>query len=434
VHKGVPGASELAHFSTFFQEPEVFQTLQELIFPHIAANLPPGEPWRIWVTGCSSGEELYSVAIALLEYLTETETKMGIQVFGTDPNEFNIQTARKGVYTDSSTKSLSRDRLRRFFEKVEGGYRVAKPLRDICVFGRHDLSEDVPFSRMDLVSCRNTLANFAPALQKKVLDSLSYALKPTGFLILDQSDTVGASGLLSPLTHGKVKVYSKAKAEVDLRASERNLRRLSARLLSAAEAEGKKIARELHDSVGPSLASINLRVSEVANSLSSQPDLAIKLEDIGREISGVAKTLHDLSRQLHPAVLSQLGLQAALESECAAFSKLHGIEVEFSAQNVPESLPERVALCLYRVAQESLRNIRQHALTKKATVKLEKIEGEIVMVIEDFGRGFDPHRVREGGLGLVSMEERVRLVDGSVWVNPKPGDGTKVEVHVPLRL
>ena len=372
--------------------------------------------------------------MALLEYLSETESQMGIKNFGTDPSELNIQKARKGVYTESSTKRLSRDRLRRFFEKAEGGYRVAKPIRDVCVFGRHELSEDIPFSRMDLVSCRNTLANLAPAVQRKVLDSLSYALKPTGFLLLGQSDAVSALDILKPLTRGKVRIYSKAKAELDLLASERNLRRLSARLLRAAEAEGKKIARELHDSVGPSLASINLRVSEVANSLSSQPDLAIKLEDIGREISGVAKTLHDLSRQLHPAVLSQLGLQAALESECAAFSKLHGIEVEFSAQNVPESLPERVALCLYRVAQESLRNIRQHALTKKATVKLEKIEGEIVMVIEDFGRGFDPHRVREGGLGLVSMEERVRLVDGSVWVNPKPGDGTKVEVHVPLRL
>ncbi|MEJ2008408.1 MAG: PAS domain S-box protein, partial [Acidobacteriota bacterium] len=217
------------------------------------------------------------------------------------------------------------------------------------------------------------------------------------------------------------------------KAAEENIHQLLARLVNTSEDARKRIARELHDSFGSGLAGLNLRISEMEGQLSSRPGLANKLKEIRNELSKFAKAAHDLSQQLHPSVLSQLGLKSALEAECAGYSKKHGVTVDFSAENISEQLPDPIALCLYRVAQESLENVRRHAQTKKVSVKLARKGNEIVMVIRDFGKGFDLKAVRtRGGLGLVSMEERVRLVDGSLSVTSKPGEGTRVEVHIPL--
>ena len=217
------------------------------------------------------------------------------------------------------------------------------------------------------------------------------------------------------------------------KAAEEKIRQLLARLVTAREDEGKRIARELHDTLGPRLALLNLKVSEVAGQLSSQPDLAKELEAIRNEISNASKVTHDLSHELHPAALSQLGLAATLEAECATFSKLCETAISFSGESVPASLPDTVALCLYRVALASLENIRRHAQARTASVRLVGSDDGMKMVIQDFGRGFDPHEARRGhGLGLVSMEERVRLVNGKLSVNSKPGEGTRVEVQIPV--
>ena len=217
------------------------------------------------------------------------------------------------------------------------------------------------------------------------------------------------------------------------KAAEEKIHQLLARLTTAREDEGKRIARELHDTLGPRLALLNLKVSEVAGMVSSNPNLVKELEVIRNEISSAAKVAHDLSHELHPAALSQLGLAAALEAECANFSKLCGTAINFSRESVPASLPDAVALCLYRVALTSLENIRQHAQAKTASIKLAAKGTEMGMVIQDFGRGFDLHAAQRGcGLGLVSMEERVRLVNGKLSVNSKPGEGTRVEVRIPV--
>jgi signal transduction histidine kinase len=417
-----------------FGEPQVYQTLQRMIFPRIMASLEPAEPVRIWVPGCSSGEEVYSIAIALHEYLGETAMENRVRIFGTDTSSSNLGKARAAIYSETSTQGLSPERLRRFFVKVYRGYQVAKPIRAMCVFGHHDLTRNHPFSRMDLISCRSLPVHLSPALQRRLLDSFYFALKPTGFLILGQPECLSLEGILYSLTNCERHVYSKVKTEADLAVNQQELRRLSARLMAAAEEERKGIARELHDSLGPHLASLNLKVAEVKGLLSRRPELVGKLGAIGQEISQLAKAIHDLSHLLHPAAVSQLGLAAALEAECAAFSRLHGITVNFSAERVPQSLPDEVALCLYRVAQEGLQNIRKHARARTASVRLAGRSQEIAMVIQDFGRGFDLHAARRGdGLGLVSMEERVRLARGSLSVTSKPGVGTRIEVRIPIK-
>jgi PAS domain S-box-containing protein len=215
---------------------------------------------------------------------------------------------------------------------------------------------------------------------------------------------------------------------------EEKLRALTGQLISAQETESRRLARELHDSFGQRLAVLNMKLSETEAVVSSQPDLAVeRLRQMGTELGIVAKDIHQLSRQLHPAVLVQLGLETALENECAAHSQRHDCAVEFSAENIPEHLADEVALCFFRVAQECLQNVSKHAQARAASVTLRGRDHEIVMVIQDRGKGFDVSAIRKGGgLGLTSMEERIRLVNGIFSVSSKPGEGTQVEVRIPL--
>jgi signal transduction histidine kinase len=201
------------------------------------------------------------------------------------------------------------------------------------------------------------------------------------------------------------------------------------------EEEYKHLSRELHDVFSQRLTILGMHVSELEQKFSAAGLGAGEgFGQIGTQISALASDLHGISRRLHPAILDDLGLAVALKNECLALSREHGIKVEFHAESVPLSLSSDVALCLYRVAQESLNNIQKHAATGKARVTLAGDPGEIVLSIEDFGKGFQPEEVRgKGGLGLVSMEERVRLLDGELSIQSKPGDGARVLVRVALK-
>jgi two-component system CheB/CheR fusion protein len=199
----------LIHVTSFFRDPDVYQFLKSGIFPRIAASLAPGDSIRIWVPGCSSGEEVYSIAIVLNEFLGDSAGQTRIQIFGTDISDSDIQKARAAKYSESATAEISPEQLRRFFVKIDGGYQVAKSIRDLCVFSRHDVTKDPPFSRLDLISCRNVLIYFAPVLQKKVLNYFHYALKPTGFLVLGKSESASAAGDQFTLQDRKANVYSK---------------------------------------------------------------------------------------------------------------------------------------------------------------------------------------------------------------------------------
>jgi len=203
----------LIHVTTFFREPETFQELKENILPNLLSARPPGEPMRVWIPGCSTGEEVYSIAIVLLEHLGDGAAGVPIQIFGTDISEAAIERARAGTYSESSLADVSRNRLRRFFVKVNGGYQITKSLREMCIFARQDLAKDPPFSRMDLISCQNVLIYMGPALHKKLMGIFHYALKPTGFLILGKSESIsGFSDLFMPVGR-KQKVYSKKPAD-----------------------------------------------------------------------------------------------------------------------------------------------------------------------------------------------------------------------------
>jgi two-component system CheB/CheR fusion protein len=177
--------------SAFFREPAVFEELKRLVFPALIEHRAPEDPIRIWVPGCASGEEAYSIAICLTEFFDEAKVQFPIEIFATDLSETAIEKARAGTYAGGALAHISPQRLARFFVRSDRGYQVTKSLRDRCVFARHNLAEDPPFSKLDLISCCNVLIYLGDVLQHKVWSTLQYALKPKGFLVLGPSESVG---------------------------------------------------------------------------------------------------------------------------------------------------------------------------------------------------------------------------------------------------
>lgn len=183
----------LIHVTRFFRDPEVFEALRTDVLPRLFQNRTSQEPIRVWVLGCSSGEEAYSLAILCTELATEHGLKVPLQVFASDLSARMIEKARTGLYPLSIAQDVSPERLKRFFTLENGGYRVSRAIRDTCIFAPHNVLSDPPFSRMDVVSCRNLLIYLEPVLQQQVLPLLHYALKPDGLLVLGKSETTGAS-------------------------------------------------------------------------------------------------------------------------------------------------------------------------------------------------------------------------------------------------
>ena len=218
----------LIHVTSFFRDPDAFEALKSEVFPTILKRRSPQEPIRIWAPGCSTGEETYSHAISLLEFLGDRKADIPIQLFGTDLGQAGIDKARAGVYPESIAADVSPQRLQRFFTKVEGGYRITKIIRDMCVFARHNLLQDPPFSRIDIISCRNVLIYFGLVLQKRVMPIFHYALKPRAFLLLGRSEGIlGTAPDLFELMDRKHKIYCRkstpARLHFDFAASQHPL-------------------------------------------------------------------------------------------------------------------------------------------------------------------------------------------------------------------
>lgn len=220
----------------------------------------------------------------------------------------------------------------------------------------------------------------------------------------------------------------------DRKLSEASLQELSGRLIHAQEEERARIARELHDDLSQRMALLQIGLEQVAQDaagLSSK--IRQQLHDITKVSSEVSSNLHDLSHQLHPYKLDTLGLVAALGGFCNEFSRRHNLQVQFVDHDVPGQIPQDVTLCLFRIAQEALRNVLKHSGASEASVELSSHSDGIDLRISDPGVGFYPDSVKgESGLGLISMRERLRLVGGQFLVESEPSHGTRVRVRVPL--
>ena len=199
----------LISVTNFFRDTASFELLCSTVFPALLKHKTANEPLRIWVAGCATGEEAYSMAICLQEHLGDKTAAMTIQIFATDISETAIAKARAGIYRATDLNGLSDSRLQQFFTKLDGSYQINKVIRDMCVFANHNLLKDPPFSKVDLVSCRNVMIYLEPILQKRALNTFHYALNDNGFLMLGKSESVGNnSDLFSPYNNHE-KIFSR---------------------------------------------------------------------------------------------------------------------------------------------------------------------------------------------------------------------------------
>ena len=203
-------AEILIHVTSFFRDPEAFELLKTRVFPQITQTKSPQSPLRMWVPGCSTGEEVYSIAMCLLEFLGERTEGWQIQIFATDISDLAIDKARVGIYKDNHMVNVSPERRRRFFYQLDdGSYQIGKTVRDLCVFARQNLGADAPFSNLDLISCRNLLIYLDEPLQQRIMSIFHYSLNPTGFLLLGTAETTGKSSELFNVVDKQYRIYTK---------------------------------------------------------------------------------------------------------------------------------------------------------------------------------------------------------------------------------
>jgi two-component system, NarL family, sensor kinase len=221
--------------------------------------------------------------------------------------------------------------------------------------------------------------------------------------------------------------------EHSLQDAREGLRSLAAKLLDAQEEERRRVAREMHDDWAQRLALLNIDTAKLEKHLGTHEAALRILRDMREQMVSLSEDVHALSRQLHPSILDDLGLVEALRSECAGFSRREEIAVDYRPEKVPANVPKDIALCVYRVAQEALRNVAKHAGVNEAAVTLVAADSELLLLIQDKGAGFDMKSARaQPGLGLSSMAERVRLIEGKFSITSAPARGTTIEVRVPL--
>ncbi len=197
----------LIHVTGFFRDPAIADAISSSLLPALLRDRSPGRPLRIWVAGCATGQEAYSMAISAQEAAETLQAGTSVQIFASDLSDRALEIARCGVYPPTISREMAPERLDRFFTAVEGGYQVRQSLRDVCVFARHDVTRDPPFSHLDLISCRNVLIYLAPALQERVLRAFHYALAPGGRLVLGKAETVGGLETLFAPSDRKHKIY-----------------------------------------------------------------------------------------------------------------------------------------------------------------------------------------------------------------------------------
>ena len=198
----------LINVTSFFREPAMFDELKQVVFPEIVRNSDQSQPIRVWVPGCSTGQEAYSLAIALLEFLSANKVPREIQIFATDLGDpAALDQARNGVYPANIESEISPERLAQFFTRTDRGYRIQKSVRDLCVFARQNITVDPPFSRVDLISCRNVLIYMSTPLQERLLPVFHFALNRGGFLVLGVAETAGPSADLFEPASRTHKIY-----------------------------------------------------------------------------------------------------------------------------------------------------------------------------------------------------------------------------------
>jgi PAS domain S-box-containing protein len=229
-------------------------------------------------------------------------------------------------------------------------------------------------------------------------------------------------------------ITERKETERALQESQNDLRTLAGKLISTQEAERRRLAREMHDDISQRLAILAIDMGKLEQLCEeSATPIVEALQDMRKRLVDLSSDIHAISRQLHPSILDDLGLADAVQAECEGFTRREGIPVKYETEAVPSNLPKDIALSLFRMVQEGLRNVAKHAQSQNANVLLFSKDDFVHLNISDDGVGFDYSEARKKpGLGLASMEERVRLIQGDISIKSEPGKGTVIEVRAPL--
>ena len=221
----------------------------------------------------------------------------------------------------------------------------------------------------------------------------------------------------------------------DRKAAEEALANLSGRLLEAQEEERQRLAREIHDDYNQRLAVLAIDLEKTAQSVADSPQATKeRIDELKRRVAELGADLHTLSHRLHSSTLESLGLVAGVGAFCEEFVQQQGIKVDFAHENIPQSIPDDAALCLFRVVQEGLWNVRKHSGAKQAKVRLERSGEKLHLTVSDEGAGFDPSTLQQqSGIGLLSMEERLRLLGGQFQIRSRPKQGARIDAWLPLK-
>jgi signal transduction histidine kinase len=207
---------------------------------------------------------------------------------------------------------------------------------------------------------------------------------------------------------------------------------MTRKLIESQEQERARISRELHDDVSQRLALLACELSQIQDNSDLHSEVRGRLQELHQMTSDISKGVHDLSRELHFSTLDYLGLVSGMRSWCEEFGLRQKLEIDFKSHDVPK-LPQEISLCFFRVAQEALHNAAKYSGAKRIEVQLTQTSGKIHLIVSDLGKGFDVAAARQKpGLGLTSMQERVRLVGGTIVIDSKPASGTTIHVCVPF--
>jgi two-component system CheB/CheR fusion protein len=199
----------LINVTGFFRDHEMYNSLKRSVLPVILKNKAKNAPVRIWSTGCSTGEEAYSLAMLVAEMLGPKINRTVIQIFATDLSNKGLEKARSGFYSEDIAGDVSPERLQKFFTKVDGKYKINKSIRDMCVFAKHNVTQDPPFSGIDLITCRNLLIYLGQTLQDKVFPVFHYSLKPKGYLVLGSSESISRNNDMFSVVDKKFRIFKK---------------------------------------------------------------------------------------------------------------------------------------------------------------------------------------------------------------------------------
>jgi two-component system CheB/CheR fusion protein len=293
--------------TSFFREPARFEALKTIVFPSIVRDRSAEDGVRIWVAGCSTGEEVYSLAIALMEFLDGRPDAPRISIYGTDINEQSLRKARAAVYSQRAVAGVTPERLEKFFTPVQGGFKIAGALRELCVFAAHDVTRDPPYSKIDLVTCCNVLIYFDPELQKKAVALIQYALVPGGFLMLGSSENLRPITQLTPVSM-KPLIYCKrvapgAMATFDVTP---RAKQTSVALAAPATRRAASNAREEDDAfLAAHLAPCGVLINEHMEIMrirgETAPFIALEAGDASLNLFGLVRH-HEVLAVLRPAV------------------------------------------------------------------------------------------------------------------------------------